>query len=142
MIADEKSEKGCDAKAKCVAKCPISGENISKDASVDYKGGKLYFCCTGCIEKYKENAKKYQAKANQQLVATGQAKQFACPLTGGKLNPATKLKVCGLDVCFCCMGCQGKVKKASAEKQTEMVFASGFDKAFAVPKDDEKNKAK
>ena len=41
-------------------------------------------------------------------------------------------------LCFCCKGCQGKVKSASAEKQCEMVFVKGFDKAFAVNK--EKNK--
>jgi YHS domain-containing protein len=126
------------AKTECVVKCPISGHKVSKDTAIDYKGGKLYFCCPGCIAPFKENTAKYEAKANEQLVMTGQAKQVACPLTGAKVNPSTKMKVCGLDVCFCCKGCQGKVKSASAEKQCEMVFVKGFDKAFAVNK--EKNK--
>ncbi len=119
-------------KTEGVAKCPVMGTDINKDASADYKGGKVYFCCPGCIPKFKKDTAKYQAKANEQLVMTGQAKQVKCPLTGGKINPDTKTKVCGIDVCFCCAGCQGKVKKAPADKQCEMVFIKGFDKAFVV----------
>jgi YHS domain-containing protein len=140
LIADDKAEKSSDAKDKCVAKCPISGEDISKDASIDYKGGKLYFCCMGCAGKFKDSVAKYQAKANEQLVMTGQFKQVGCPLTGGKVNPATKIKVAGVDVGFCCGGCQGKVKKATAEKQAEIVFVTGFDKAFALKKEEDKEK--
>jgi hypothetical protein len=136
LVADDKPEKGSDAKEKPAIKCPVSGGEISKEASIDYKGGKLYFCCTGCIPKYKEDTAKFTAKANEQLVMTGQAKQIGCPLTGGKVNPATKMKIAGVDVGFCCAGCQGKVKKATAEKQVEMVFVAGFDKAFAVKQDD------
>jgi YHS domain-containing protein len=142
LFADDQTAgtKDAAAKTELVAKCPISGEKISKDASIDYKGGKLYFCCSGCIAPFKEKTAKYEAKANEQLVITGQFKQIACPLTGGKLNPSTKMKVCGLDVCFCCNGCRGKVKSASAEKQSEMVFVKGFEKAFAVNKEKEKDK--
>jgi hypothetical protein len=95
----------------------------------------VYFCCPGCIPKFKENTGKYEAKANEQLVLSGQYKQVACPMSGGKFDPGTKTKVCGIDVCFCCEGCQGKVKNASADKQSELVFVKGFDKAFAPNKD-------
>ena len=115
-----------------VAKCPVSGQKISKDASVDYQGGKLYFCCDGCAAKFKENTAKYQAKANLQLVVTGQAKQVGCPLSGGKLDPSTKTTVAGIDVCFCCPSCPEKVKKATPEQQVEMVFGKSFEKAFVV----------
>jgi hypothetical protein len=125
------SKGACAAESECAAKCPVTGEAVSKEASIDYKGGKLCFCCAGCIAKFKEDTAKYQAKANEQLVITGQAKQVRCPC-GGKPNPSTKMKVCGIDVCFCCEKCQGKVKSASADKQCEMVFVKGFDKAFAV----------
>ncbi len=70
------TEAGCPAasgkdkqKARVEAKCPVSGEKISKTASVDYKGGKLYFCCAGCIAKFDKDKAKYEVKANQQLVA-------------------------------------------------------------------------
>lgn len=134
MTADQAwGQCGCsDSKSECKAKCPISGGEISKEASLDYKGGKLYFCCPVCISKFKENQAKYQVKANVQLVTTGQAKQVQCPLTGGKLDPSTKTKVCGVDICFCCAGCQEKVKNASADEQAALVFGKNFDKAFAV----------
>ena len=116
-----------------VATCPVSGGPISKEAAVDYRGGKLYFCCPICPAKFDENKAKYAAKANLQLVQTGQAVQKACPLTGGKTNPATAIKVAGVSVAFCCNGCKGKVTKVSAKEQLETVFGEkGFDKAFAV----------
>jgi YHS domain-containing protein len=143
LFADDQATgtKNAATKTEVVAKCPITGEKITKDAAIDYKGGKLYFCCPGCIAPFKEKTAKYEAKANEQLVITGQAKQIACPVTGAKsLNPSTKTKVCGVDVCFCCKGCQGKVKAATAEKQREMIFGKGFDKGFAVNVDKEKTK--
>ena len=142
VCADDQAAgtKNAATKTELVAKCPITGEKITKDVAIDYKGGKLYFCCPGCIAPFKENTAKYAAKANEQLVVTGQAKQIACPLTGAKINPSTKTKIAGVDVCFCCKGCQGKVKAATADKQLDMVFGKGFDKGFALKVDKEKSK--
>ncbi len=142
-VADDQEHGAtCCSKSECALKCPVSGGAISKEAALDYKGGKVCFCCPGCIPKFKEDAAKYAAKANQQLVLSGQFKQTACPLSGGKVNPDVKLKVCGIEVGFCCKGCEGKVKSASAEKQCEMVFVKGFDKAFALKKDKEAKESK
>lgn len=123
------------------AKCPISGHPVSADAAIAYKGAKLYFCCPGCEGKFKANTEKYAAKANLQLAVTGQVVQVACPFTGGKLNPATKTKVAGVDVCFCCNNCKGKLTKAEPAKQAEMVFGKAFDKAFQVKKEKKQDKA-
>jgi hypothetical protein len=153
VVADEpaaKSEekspccaKGEDcAKGECALKCPISGKKASKEVAVDYKGGKIYLCCPGCVAKFKENTAKYEAKANHQLVASGQFKQIGCPLSGGKVNPDTKIKVCGVEVGFCCNGCKGKVAKAAAEEQCEIVFVKGFEKAFALNKDKDSKESK
>jgi len=135
------TQAGCPAgagkdkeKARVEAKCPVSGEKISKTASVDYKGGKLYFCCAGCIAKFNKDKAKYEVTANQQLVLTGQVKQKGCPLSGGKVDASAKLEIDGIPVAFCCHGCEGKVKQAAADKQREMVFLKGFDKAFALSK--------
>ncbi|MGO8749739.1 MAG: hypothetical protein ACLQNE_27605 [Thermoguttaceae bacterium] len=118
------------------AKCPISGQKISKDACVAYKGGKVYFCCNNCAAKFEKDKAKYEVKANRQLVLTGQAKQKACPFSGQKTDDSTKITVAGIDVTFCCGNCKAKVEKASAEKQCEMVFGGkNFDKAFEVKKD-------
>jgi YHS domain-containing protein len=35
--------------------CPVSGEPISKNISVEYEGRKVYFCCEHCQEKFKKD---------------------------------------------------------------------------------------
>lgn len=107
-------------------KCVVAASKPAKEGNaVDYKGGKVYFCCMNCPKAFSADTAKFAAKANAQLVATGQAKQAKCPLTGGPLNPATKISVAGADVCFCCEKCQGKAK--DAKDQVEFIFN---DKAF------------
>jgi YHS domain-containing protein len=120
------------AEKETAATCPISGKAINKEASIDYKGGKLCFCCNGCVATFNKNPEKYAAKANLQLVATGQAEQVACPRTGKPVNDEKTAEVGGVKVAFCCGGCQGKVAKASAEDQVALVFGKGFDKGFKV----------
>lgn len=116
--------------------CPVSGGPASKDVSADYRGGQVCFCCPGCIPKFQQDPTKFAVKANLQLAATGQAVQKACPLTGGKVNPATAIKVGGVSVGFCCGRCKGKVAEADAKSQLDMVFSNkAFDKAFTVKKD-------
>jgi YHS domain-containing protein len=117
------------------ATCPVSGAPAKQASAIDYKGGKLYFCCDGCPAGFKKDTAKFAAKANKQLAETGQAKQEKCPLTGGKLNPETATEVGGTKVCFCCNGCKGKVTKAAADEQIKMVFGDdAFAKAFKVGK--------
>jgi hypothetical protein len=147
-LADDKAEhkcgsscgsscaKTCSAEGQAKAKCPVSGGDISKDASVDYKGGKVYLCCAGCTGKFEKEKDKLAAKANLQLVLTGQAKQVGCPLSGGKVNSEAKAKVCGVEVGFCCKNCCGKVAKAKPAEQCELVFGKNFDKAFKVAKEE------
>lgn len=113
-------------------KCPLSGQPVKADKTVDYKGGKVYFCCENCPKSF--DAAKHGTKANHQLALTGQAKEIACPLSGGKLNADKTVKVAGVTVAFCCEKCQGAVSKAEGDKQIEMVFADkAFDKAYKVP---------
>jgi YHS domain-containing protein len=123
------------------AKCPVSGEAVSKDASVDYKGGKLYFCCDNCAAKFAKDKAKYAAKANLQLVVTGQAVQKSCPLTGGKTDASTAIDVGGAKIAFCCNGCKGKVSKMTPAKQLKAVFEDTvFDKNFEIKKATEEKK--
>lgn len=115
-------------------KCPVSGKKINPEAKVAYKDGHVYFCCEGCPNAFKAKTDKFAAKANHQLVATGQYVEKVCPLTGRKLNPATKIKIAGVPVCFCCNGCKGKASKAEGDAQIDLVFgdkpfAKGFEKA-------------
>ncbi len=109
-------------------KCPVSGKEASKDHAVSYKDAKVYFCCDNCPKAFAKDTKKFAAKANAQLVASGQYKEVKCPLTGNKLNTSTAVNVGGVNVCFCCGNCKAKVEKAKANRQINLVFG---DKAFA-----------
>lgn len=131
---------GAEEAKKFDQKCVVSGGAAKEDKTVAYKGGKVYFCCENCPKAFEKDVAKFATKANHQLVATGQAKQAKCPLSGGKLNPEKTVKVGGVDVQFCCENCQGKVAKAAAADQLELVFSdAAFEKAgFAVPKAEEK----
>lgn len=117
------------ALANC--KCPVSGKAINAEKFSDYSGGKVYFCCDGCKAKFDKDSTAFAAKANLQLVASGQFAQTACPLSGGKTKEGTEVDVSGVKVAFCCPKCQGKVAKATGDDQLKLVFGDKFAKGFA-----------
>lgn len=117
------------------AKCPVSGKECKEDTGVAYKGAKVYFCCNNCPKAFAKDTSKFAAKANMQLVATGQAKEVKCPLSGQDLNPETKIEVAGTDVCFCCNKCKAAVSKLTGDEQIEKVYGDkAFEKGFEVTK--------
>jgi YHS domain-containing protein len=114
--------------------CVVAPAKAAKEGnSVDYKGGKVYFCCQGCPKAFAKDTAKFATAANKQLAATGQAKQVACPYSGKDVAEGTAVKVGDISVSFCCNNCKGKTEKASAEEAIEMVFNDkAFDKGFKV----------
>jgi len=49
--------------------CPLTGEAINKESSVEYKGKKIYFCCEDCKAKFNASPEKYlQAMADEGVV--------------------------------------------------------------------------
>ena len=130
---EQKAAGPCTLAAACdTGMCPCSGRKAAADVTVDYKGGKVHFCCPRCAEKFSKDPAKYAAKANMQLVATGQAKQIACPLTGKPARDDVTVTVAGADVHLCCNGCKAKLSKAAEGKQIEMIYGKNFDRAFKV----------
>jgi YHS domain-containing protein len=118
---------------KVEVKCPVSGQPINKEASVDYKDGKVYFCCENCPKAFAKDTKKFAAKANFQLVATEQAKQVKCPIAGRDINEAQSVEVNGVKVAFCCGNCKGKAAKA--EDKVALIFSDdNFKKGYKVEK--------
>jgi YHS domain-containing protein len=117
-------------------KCLMNPKADAKaEASADYKGAKVYFCCGNCLKKFTDKPEEKAARANHQLVATKQATQEKCPLTGRALNDEQTVKVAGVDVTLCCPGCKGKVTKAEGDEQLELVFSDkAFEKGFKLPK--------
>ncbi len=119
VLADEVKLEG--------VKCIVAPKAAIATKSAKHKDGNVYFCCGNCAGKFAEDPSKFAAKANMQLVATGQYAQKTCPLSGGPLDAETAIKVADAKVSFCCNNCKGKVEKAEAKDQVEMVFS---DKAF------------
>lgn len=121
-----------EAKAPKVT-CPVSGQPAKAEHTVDYKGGKVQFCCPNCPKAFTADPEKFAVKANHQLALTGQAKQVACPFTGGKLNAEKTADVGGVTVTFCCGNCQAKAKAASQDELAAKVFSDeAFAKAYKV----------
>ncbi len=97
----------------------------------EYGGGKVFFCCGGCKKKFESNPETYAAKANQQLVATGQIQQVSCPISGGDVDQSVTSEVAGVKVAFCCGNCKSKVDDAKDDKKVDLVFGEkGFKKGF------------
>jgi YHS domain-containing protein len=113
-------------------KCVIATKNPAKaDKFVAYKGAKVFFCCDNCPKKF--DAEKNAVAANHQLIATKQAKQEKCPISGQAVNPEQKTTVKGVEVAFCCDKCKGKVDGAEGDEQAKLVFDNkAFEKGFKV----------
>ena len=45
--------------------CPVSGDKIDPAVFVEYKGKKVYFCCSACIAPFQKDPRKYLAKLPQ-----------------------------------------------------------------------------
>ena len=132
---------GDDPKSKTIT-CVVSGDEINKSDLKDhehstYKDGKVYFCCGGCIMDFDESQKKFAAKANFQLVTSGEYTQTACPVNKGKIHTAKakknlkKVTVSGMEVDLCCPGCLKKYNKA--DDKFALIFSDkGYEKGFAL----------
>jgi YHS domain-containing protein len=49
--------------------CPVMGGKIDPKIYTDYKGERIYFCCTGCLEEFKKDPEKYMKKLHPEGVA-------------------------------------------------------------------------
>ena len=129
---DNKEDKVDFSKVKCLVNPKAKAK---EDKVADYKGGKVYTCCGGCLAKFKKSPEKFVTMANHQLVSTKQFKQAKCPISGGKINASKTCEVGGVKVAFCCGKCQGKVAGAKGKEQAELVFGEkAFKNGFVAAK--------
>ena len=102
-------------------KCLLNPKGAAKaDKTAAFEGGKVFFCCGNCPKTFDGKVGKSEAlraKARAQLIATGQASQGKCPISGGPAKAGTEVVVGGAKVRFCCKNCQGKVAGLSGDKQ-------------------------
>ena len=105
-------------------KCLIDQKPVTNRKSfVQYKQGKVYFCCQDCARQFQRAPSKYKAWANHHLVLTKQYVQKACPLSGETPDEdSVVLKVAGVDVDLLCAGCRDDISKLALMKQIHMLF--------------------
>src|SRR5579859_2590177 len=121
-------------------KCPVSGHAASKQHVAEHNGGKVCFCCDKCAKAFAARRNESAAKANLQLVQSGQFKLVKCPLEGYTLNPIAAMEVGGVKVLFCCKGCKNEVRLAKSEDErinlvfNDKAFKKGFEKIAAEKK--------
>ncbi|MEM6472806.1 MAG: hypothetical protein AAF802_24805 [Planctomycetota bacterium] len=122
-----------DLKCFMMPKRSVKGKKV-----FDYKGAKLYLCCSSCVKRMTKTPEKYEAKANHQLVLTGQFVQAACPLSGDAVaKDSPMLEINGAKVMFSSADHKDKVAKLELAEQIETVFgAKGFKAGkFALKKE-------
>ena len=129
---DEEKEKAEGEKASVetpAIECPVSGRPVQTDLSEEYKDGKVYFCCPGCVEKFKSDSKPFAEAADAQLkaIAAGaKVNQFACPMCSKPHMTAVKrpvkkglLGVKLANVYFCSDDCATAFEKEDDKAATE-----------------------
>ncbi len=48
------------------SKCPVMGSNIDRNVYQDYKGWRVYFCCSGCIAAFNQQPEMFIKKMADQ----------------------------------------------------------------------------
>lgn len=109
--------------------CPVSDQPCDPKVSLDFHGGRIWFCSKPCRQAFEADPARFTALAHQQMVVTRQFVQRACPLDGAALAAGTQLEIGGVDVGFCSPACRERVNAATVDEQTRLVFgnlARGF----------------
>jgi Cu(I)/Ag(I) efflux system membrane fusion protein len=84
--------------------CPVMGGPIDRKIYLDYQAHRIFFCCAGCVEKFKAQPEKYLTKLREQNVLlapapTGEMTKtiniYRCSCTGKEWEqPAGEKKRC------------------------------------------------
>jgi len=125
--------------------CPIAGEAIDGETSIEYDGHTIGFCCGGCDSKFlawpQEQRDSFvrTALAEQEAVAEEVAQKPAprvdaytvttCPVSGkalGSMGDPIVVQVEGREVRLCCQGCVGRVEAdpAGTVAKVDAAFAA------------------
>jgi len=113
-------------------RCPILGNQVEKEFYKDYKGARVYFCCEGCVDRFKKNPDRYLrillskgVKLEKAVVQVTEVPQTLCPVMGGKINKEVYADYKGQRVYFCCPGCDKTFNK-DPEKYISKMKAQGI----------------
>ena len=118
-------------------KCVVSGKPATTKYSSNYLKGKIYLDSRSSQLKFESEQKKYQFKANHQLVITGQYQQYQCPVSQKPLPPKTRNEtaIMGVKVWFCCQTCASNFAGKKDSKINALFSPSQFGKVFHAVSD-------
>ena len=94
-----------DSKKEVTFTCPVSGEKVTKSEAAGpykYNNTEYYFCCNGCLEKFKKDPESYLNKTTD----------LVCGMSVDK-RTAIKASFEGKDYYFCSEGCKKAFEKDS-----------------------------
>ncbi len=121
-------------RAKVQVTCPLSGKPVDQKVFVEHDGGKVYFCCEGCIGRFKQDPGKYKV-----ALANSYTYQTKCPIMDEDINPqAFTTAANGMKIYYCCKGCDKKFL-ADPAKYAPKLVAQGFTVSPAELKHAEKD---
>jgi YHS domain-containing protein len=109
------------ARTKIQVTCPVSRDPADPEVFVESGGRKVFFCCKGCVNKYRANPAKFAS-----ALANGYTYQTKCPVTKEEIHPKSFTTAGnGMKVFFCCKGCSTKFFADPAKYSPDLV-AQGF----------------
>ncbi len=112
--------------------CPVMGGEPQPDVFVDYKGYRVFFCCTGCPPRFLAEPEKYMQKLRRMGAVPSTEPESgtappdarfsapeglipvvpkACPVMGGEPQPDVYVDYKGYRIFFCCAGCPEEFEK-------------------------------
>ncbi len=108
-------------RAKVQTACPVTGKPVDQEVFVEHNGGKVHFCCKGCIGKFKLDPDKYKAE-----LANSFTYQTKCPVMGEEIDPKSFTTTAGgMKIYYCCKGCDKKFV-ANPTKYASKLVGQGF----------------
>jgi YHS domain-containing protein len=88
--------------------CLVMGGEIDSTVFADIQGQRVYYCCQGCMNKFKADPDKYFKKAAAEGVLFENI-QTTCPVSGKELKDKSVFADYeGRRIVFCCQGCIGR----------------------------------
>ncbi len=122
---------------KAQTHCPVMGGKISKNAFVDYKGKRVYFCCPGCDKKFLANADERIAAMEAKGVVFEKAPEAAkvkaasalpvCPVSNEPIEDPFTFEYEGKTIQLCCKMCLSKFKKDPAKYLQKAASTAGHE---------------
>lgn len=114
-------EDGAKEKAE-LPQCPVMDEAIDPTLKLATDDGPVYFCCSGCVDKYQKNAAKYAERVASQREGLKDLPkvQVSCPVSDEPIDSEVYSEKDDEKVYFCCPRCKARYDEDPDKYATEI----------------------